>query len=173
MRATLLIGAMTASGFTVLLFAPELRWYGGLSGVAHAVVVYGALNGSRHRGRRSTLSCAVLAIVAAKLVIDAESVRHLAGSHDGAPIVVARASHLGAVAYSIALFAGVSWPAPHPTHLLPRACPLRRSGQRRAVLAELDLAAVSLHGELEGRVAGRDRDHAFAAGHPPIVRLRV
>jgi rhomboid family GlyGly-CTERM serine protease len=104
----LLVGASAASGLAVLLFAPELRWYGGLSGVAHAAVVYLALHGARGRGSRRVLSYLTLIVIAAKLASGAAGVRWMEASHLGAQVVVAEMSHLGAVAYALILFASVA-----------------------------------------------------------------
>ena len=112
--AALLVGASVASGLAVLAFAPELRWYGGLSGIAHAAVVYVALLGVRGGGRRRALSCLALIIIATKLASDAGRVRLIDASHLGAPVTVANVSHLGAVAYALGLCACVTmWARAH------------------------------------------------------------
>jgi rhomboid family GlyGly-CTERM serine protease len=92
-------GASVASGIAVLLLAPELRWYGGLSGIAHAVVVYGALLGVREGRRRRSLSVCVLALIGVKLIVDANVTRHVTDD-----AIVANASHWGAIAFSVLLF---------------------------------------------------------------------
>jgi rhomboid family GlyGly-CTERM serine protease len=99
----LLLGSAVAGSAAVLLFSPELRWYGGLSGVAHAMVVYVALLGMREHGTHRWLACLTLFVVASKLMLDAGTVRLLAGAHLGSPVVVAEMSHRGAVAFAVLL----------------------------------------------------------------------
>ena len=106
--AALLLGAAAASGLAVLIFAPELRWYGGLSGLAHGAVVYVALGAARECGWRRALSCLTLIIIASKLALDAGGVRVVSGSHLGAPVVVADMSHRGGIAYALVFFVGVT-----------------------------------------------------------------
>ena len=100
-------GAALSGSLAVYAFAPELRWYGGLSGVAHAAVVYAALCGVFGIGRGGrVLSTVALMLVAAKIAVDARVPRLVPGVSDATPVVVAHVSHLGAVAVAIALFAG-------------------------------------------------------------------
>jgi rhomboid family GlyGly-CTERM serine protease len=95
----LLGGAAVASGLAVLLLAPELRWYGGLSGIAHAAVVYGALLGVCGSRPRRVLSVLVLVLIAAKLIVDASVTRHLTSD-----VIIANTSHWGAIIFALILF---------------------------------------------------------------------
>ena len=124
----LLLGAAAAGGLAVLRWSPELRWYGGLSGVAHAVVVYAALRALTRRDApplARAASATALAAVAAKLLVDAAVVRHLAATYGGAPVVVAGVAHRAAAAFAVALFAAA----------LVSALPIRPRALARAAFA--------------------------------------
>jgi rhomboid family GlyGly-CTERM serine protease len=125
---TLVGGAALAAGVAVLLLAPGLARYGGLSGIAHAVVVYGALGGVVRPGWRRVPAVLVVAIVAGKLALDASVVRPMSASYAGATVVVASASHLGAVAFAVLFFAAGAAvrdvrrsrrTPPHPSRAVP------------------------------------------------------
>lgn len=102
----LFVGASIVGALFVMQLSPELRWYGGLSAVAHAIVVYAALDALGRSGTGRVLAAAALAILAVKLGIDASSARHLSAVEHGVPVLVASMSHLGAVIYAAILFAG-------------------------------------------------------------------
>ena len=59
--------ASIAVGVAVLAFDPRLQFYGGLSGVAYALVVLAALEGARWKGIERAAALAVLALTVVKL----------------------------------------------------------------------------------------------------------
>ena len=100
----LLAGASIAGTLFVMLWSPELRWYGGLSAIAHAVVAYGALITLGRRGGMRVLAGTVLAVLAIKLGVDSTSARRLSAVEQGPPVLVATMSHIGAVVFACLLF---------------------------------------------------------------------
>jgi rhomboid family GlyGly-CTERM serine protease len=96
----LIVGASIAGALCVMQLSPELRWYGGLSAVAHAVVAYAALLALGRPGAGRVLAAGVLIILGVKLGVDATHVRELSAIEHGVPVVVATASHLGAVLFA-------------------------------------------------------------------------
>lgn len=100
----LIVGASIAGAVFVLQFSPELRWYGGLSAVDHAVVAYAALLALGRRGSGRILAAAALLVLGARLGVDTAHVRELAIADRG-PVVVAAMSHLGAVVFAAVMAA--------------------------------------------------------------------
>lgn len=100
----LAVGASIAGAVFVFQFSPELRWYGGLSAVDHAAVAYAALLALGRRGSGRVLAAAALVVLGVKLGVDTVRVRELAALAHGVPVVVATASHLGAVVFAAVMF---------------------------------------------------------------------
>lgn len=100
----LIAGASIAGALFVMQFSPELRWYGGLSAVAHALAVYAALLALGGPGIRRILGAIVLGVLAVKLGIDSTGERHLDAIDHGLPVAVASMSHLGAAICACLLF---------------------------------------------------------------------
>jgi len=95
--AVLLCAVGTSAG--LFLFALRVRWYGGLSGVLHGLIVYGAL-ASWRRDRRPVWILAVLLVIA-KLVLEAFRGEPGVAALIGVP-VVSQAHVYGAVSGALA-----------------------------------------------------------------------
>jgi rhomboid family GlyGly-CTERM serine protease len=99
---TLCVSAAALIGVAIYLFQPQLQFYGGLSGVATAAVVYLCLQGITEQGSWRWLCAAMLAGLASKLWIEMVSGKSLlmfVGSGNFVPVPL---SHLtGAVAAAI------------------------------------------------------------------------
>jgi len=72
-RADLIVLFMLSSvfiGVYLLVFQPDMGFYGGLSGIAVASVVYASIEGVRRRGRLGWLYICVLILTALKLAFE-------------------------------------------------------------------------------------------------------
>ena len=88
-----------AVGMAVFLFAPEIQRYGGLSGVACALVVLQALDGMKTNGLQRMTGIAILVLLAAKLAYEASSGAFLFVGDGGGTIRGVPVAHVaGAVA---------------------------------------------------------------------------
>jgi rhomboid family GlyGly-CTERM serine protease len=101
----LVMGASIAGAVFVWQFSPDLRWYGGLSAVDHALVAYAALIALGTRGTGRILAAAALVVLGVKVGVDTVRVRELAGVADRGHVVVATMSHLGAVVFAAVMAA--------------------------------------------------------------------
>ncbi len=96
--------AAIAVGAAVLLFAPELQRYGGLSGIAYTVVVLCALEQLHASGLTRAVAIGVLLLTVAKLTWDLQSGALLFVSESDGTLVPVPLAHLagalvGAAAY--------------------------------------------------------------------------
>lgn len=87
------LGAL-AVGVAVLLGAPQLRWYGGLSGLVTAVLVLLLLDGLRGRPGARLVACAGLLLVGAKLGLEMATGASWLVASSGQPFVAAPISHV-------------------------------------------------------------------------------
>lgn len=91
--------AAAAIGAAIYTMNPELRYFGGLSGIATAVIVYLCLNGLTETGAWRTLCRATLALVSAKIVAEVIFDASLMPYGEPQPFVPVPLSHaVGAIA---------------------------------------------------------------------------
>lgn len=108
---TLCVSAAALIGIAIYLFEPALQFYGGLSGVVTAAVVYLCLQGITEQGSWRWLCAAMLAGMAAKLWIELVSGKSLlmfVGSGNFVPVPL---SHLTGAIVAVILFALLRLPA--------------------------------------------------------------
>ena len=91
-------------GTAVLMFAPEIERYGGLSGVACALVVVHALNGMAAKGLTRIAAVAILVLLAAKLAWEARTggflfVSDAGGAIRGVPVAHFAGAAAGVIAW--------------------------------------------------------------------------
>ena len=101
--ATMLLGgSMLASTLGVLIAAPTLRWYAGLSGAGYALAIWIALDAFRSAGRRFRLLALVaLALIATRVAWGIVRPALLGGSPG---VVVASGGHAAASIFAAMLY---------------------------------------------------------------------
>jgi rhomboid family GlyGly-CTERM serine protease len=118
-----LLASAIAVGTAVLAFAPEIGKYGGLSGVAYAVVMLLGLDGLRTSGLTRWAAIATLLLLAAKLWWEMGSGVFLLVSETGVGFEPVPVAHVAGAVAGMAWFA-CSW-------LMRDARALKRTGDAR------------------------------------------
>lgn len=113
---TLCVSAAALIGVAIYLFEPALQFYGGLSGVVTAAVVYLCLEGMTEQGSWRWLCAAMLAGLSAKLWIELASGKSLLLVIGGGNFVPVPLSHLTGAVVAVILFALLHL----PENLAPR-----------------------------------------------------
>ncbi|MCG6932321.1 MAG: rhombosortase [Gallionella sp.] len=101
----LCISAAALIGMAIYLFEPVLQFYGGLSGVVTAAVVYLCLQGMTEQGSWRWLCAAMLAALSAKLWFELVSGKSLLLVVGGGNFVPVPLSHLTGAVVAVILFA--------------------------------------------------------------------
>lgn len=96
--------AALSIGLALLALEPDLAYYGGLSGVALAAVVYLALHGVRAGGPGRRLAAAVLGLVAGKLLLEVTTGRFALVAAGETPFVQVPLGHIAGAAAAVAVF---------------------------------------------------------------------
>ncbi len=102
--AALLAVSALVIGLVVLATLPALRYFGGLSGVVVAVVVYLCLAGLRARGLWRAVCATVLGLVVLKLIVELATGEALLAGTLGDGIVAVPQSHVAGALCAAALF---------------------------------------------------------------------
>ena len=129
-RRTTTVALLAAAfgGLAIHFFAPSLSRYGGLSGIAAALVVHVALCGLVERGAWRVVSATTIALVVAKVGLELASGEFLlVGEGSGAGMVPAPLAHLGGIMAALVVWGQrhrirVSMPSTMP---VPVACSAR------------------------------------------------
>jgi len=119
--------ALAALSIGIVLFVaqPELRIFGGASGVAYAFVTYLGLCGLRDAGRWRWLCAALLAVVGAKLLGEQLWGWSLVARDPEAAFVTVPLSHAAGIAAGVGLW---MWKLAGRRHPSPRPSPARGEG---------------------------------------------
>lgn len=108
---TLCVSAAALIGVAIYLFEPQLQFYGGLSGVVTAAVVYLCLQGMTESGGWRWLCAAMLTGLSAKLWIELVSGKSLLMIVGSVNFVAVPLSHLTGAVVAVILFALLYLPA--------------------------------------------------------------
>ncbi len=91
-------------GFAVYVSCPELRFYGGLSGIVSAAVVYLCLDGLGDTGGWRWLCGVTLVLIVIKIAIELASGISLLSTTESQPFVTVPASHLAGGCLALMVF---------------------------------------------------------------------
>ena len=113
---TLCVSAAALIGTAIYLFEPTLQFYGGLSGIVTAAVVYLCLQGMTEQGSWRWLCATMLAALSAKLWFELVSGKSLLLVVGGGNFVPVPLSHLTGAVVAVILFGLLHL----PENLVPR-----------------------------------------------------
>jgi rhomboid family GlyGly-CTERM serine protease len=113
--AALLATSAVAIGTALLLFAPHMQFYGGLSGIATTLLFFVALPYASQPNPRRVWGFVVCAAILLKLALEASGQAPLFARFDSPSVQVAPLSHAVGILVAIAIWRGVrSAVARHP-----------------------------------------------------------
>jgi len=101
--------AGAAIGIVVYVASPELRYYGGLSGIVTAAVVYLCLGGLRDTGAWRWLCLFGLTLVAVKIGLELTLGNSLLAATESQPFVPVPVSHLAGACTALFVFFLTRW----------------------------------------------------------------
>lgn len=113
----LYLAAAALVGIAVYLAAQELRYFGGLSGIATAALVYLCLDGMREPGGRRRLCQFGLTLALAKIGFEFGAGLSLIGTWEAQSFVPVPVSHLAGACTALVLWLSTGWRRNRPQPL--------------------------------------------------------